>query len=197
MMVRQLKPRRYVEVGSGLSTYYCSLAAKKNSEECHPLEIICIEPHPFEKLRTILGIQVLAKEVQDVDVSRFQQLQENDILFIDSSHIVRIDGDVPYLYLEVLPILNPGVVIHIHDIPFPYNIPYPPGLWVLGQGWPMFWNEAMMLQAFLCFNDKFKITMSTPLIRYHDEEFLRSRLPFYESLDQNPNTFSSIWLKKV
>lgn len=85
MMVRHFKPRRYIEVGSGLSTYYCSLAAERNAEECHPLEITCIEPHPFDKLRTIPGIKVLAKEVQDVAPSLFQQLEENDILFIDSA----------------------------------------------------------------------------------------------------------------
>lgn len=61
----------------------------------------------------------------------------------------------------------------------------------------MLWNEAMVLQAFLCFNDKFKITMSTPLIRHYDEGFLKSKIPFYETLEQNPNTFSSIWLKRV
>ena len=197
MMVRHLKPRRYIEVGSGLSTFYCSLAAEKNAKEGHPLEITCIEPHPFDKLRTIPGIKVLEMEVQDAATSLFQQLRENDILFIDSSHVLKIDGDVPFLYLEVLPNLHTGVVTHIHDVPFPYNIPYPPQLWVLGQEWPMLWNEAMVLQALLCFNDKFKITMSTPLIRYYDESFLKSRIPFYETLEQNPNTFSSIWLKRA
>jgi hypothetical protein len=99
--------------------------------------------------------------------------------------------------LEVLPTLNSGVVIHIHDVPFPYNIPYPPELWVFWQQTPMLWNEAMVLQAFLCFNKEFEIKMSTPLIRHYDEEFLRSRIPFYETMQQNPNTFSSIWLKRA
>lgn len=197
MMIRHIKPRRYIEVGSGLSTYYCSLAAEKNASEGHPLHITCIEPYPFEKLYTIRGIQVISKEVQDVEISLFQQLQNNDVLFIDSSHIVKIDGDVPFLYLEVLPSLNVGVVIHIHDVPFPYNFPYPPQLWIFGKTWPVFWNEAMILQAFLCFNNKFRIEMSTPLIRYLDEPFLKKNIPIYESIDQNPNTFSSIWLKRV
>jgi Flp pilus assembly protein TadD len=197
MMVRHLKPRRYVEIGSGLSTYYCSLAAERNSKESHPVEITCIEPNPYPKLRTISGINVLQKEAQDIEISLFQQLEQNDILFIDSSHILKIDGDVPFLYLEVLPSLNAGVMIHIHDIPFPYNIPYPPQLWVFSQEWPMLWNEAMVLQTFLCFNEKFKITMSTPLIRYYDEGFLKAKIPFYETLEQNANTFSSIWLKRL
>jgi hypothetical protein len=78
--------------------------------------------------------------------------------------------------LEVLPTLNSGVVIHIHDVPFPYDIPYPPELWVFWQQTPMLWNEAMVLQAFLCFNKEFEIKMSTPLIRHYDEEFLSVRI---------------------
>jgi hypothetical protein len=197
MMIRNIKPRRYIEVGSGLSTYYCSLAAEKNSSEGHPLDIFCIEPYPFKKLYTIPGIQIISKEVQDVELSLFQQLDKNDVLFIDSSHILKIDGDVPFLFLEVLPILNVGVLIHIHDVPFPYNIPYPPQLWIFEQTWPVFWNEAMVLQAFLCFNNNFKIIMSTPMIRYFDEPFLKKNIPIYESIDQNPDAFSSIWLKRT
>lgn len=87
MMIRHLKPQRYIEVGSGVSTYYCSLAAQRNMDEGHPLQIACIEPYPFEKLSAIPGIRVLPKEVQDADISLFQQLQENDVFFIDSSHI--------------------------------------------------------------------------------------------------------------
>jgi hypothetical protein len=197
MMIRQLKPRRYIEVGSGVSTFYCNLAAQRNASEGHPLEMTCIEPYSFKKLSTIPGIRVLPQKVEDVDISMFQQLQENDVLFIDSSHILRIDGDVPFLFLEVLPVLNVGVVTHIHDIPYPYNFPYPSELWIFGQDWPMFWNEAMVLQAFLAFNKNFKIALSTPLIRHFDEAFLKENIPIYESVAQTPNTFSSIWLERI
>ena len=151
----------------------------------------------YEKLYTIPGIEIIAKPVQDVDVSLFQQLRSGDVLFIDSSHILKIDGDVPLLYLEVLPTLCAGVVIHIHDVPFPYNVPYPPQLWVFGQEWPMLWNEAMIVQAFLSMNRDFRITMSTPLLRYFDEDFLKRSIPFYQSIEQNPNTFSSLWLQRA
>ena len=97
-----LRPRRYIEVGSGLSTYYCGLAAERNAREHKPLHITCIEPYPFEKLRTIPGIKLLAKEVQDVDISLFRELQENDILFIDSSHILRFPCRVSAGSLNVL-----------------------------------------------------------------------------------------------
>ncbi len=202
MMVRELKPRFYLEVGSGLSTYYCSLASERNSKTGDMLQIRCIEPYPYERLYSIRDIKVMKTKAQDVDIDMFLQLQDHDILFIDSSHVVKIDGDVPYLFLEVLPKLRKGVVIHIHDIPFPYNVPYPAEHWVLGQTkdspyWPMYWNEAMLLQAFLAFNADFEIVMSLPLIRHHDERFLFKAVPIYKPVSEQPNTFSSIWLRKI
>jgi predicted O-methyltransferase YrrM len=197
LMVRHYKPCRYLEIGSGVSTYYCSLAAAQNAKENHPLAIQCIEPYPFEQLYRIPGIQVRADEVQNVELAAFQELQAGDILFIDSSHILKIDGDVPYLFLEVLPNLSQGVLIHVHDIPFPYNTPYPAEHWVLGRSWPMYWNEAMVLQAFLAFNQAFQTVLSLPMLRHFDEPFLRQCLPNYKPVAQEANTFSSIWLQKV
>jgi predicted O-methyltransferase YrrM len=197
LMIRHLKPARYLEVGSGLSTYYCSRAAAKNREEGDPVELVCVEPHVFLKLRSIPDIEIIEKEVQDLPPSAFQSLQSGDVLFIDSSHAVRIDSDVPFLYLEVLPSLAAGVVIHVHDVPFPFNFPYPPEKWIFGERWPKFWNEAMMVQAFLSGNQQFRVMLSTPLLRYFDEPFLKRSIPIYETLEQNPNAFSSLWLRKV
>ena len=196
MMVREIKPKRYIEVGSGLSTYYCSLAAAKNASEGHPLQITCIEPFPFKKLYTVPGIEIHAKEVQDVDLSLFQQLEENDIFFIDSSHMLKIDSDVAFLYLEVLPTLKVGVNVHVHDINFPYNIPHPAESAIFNEIWPYLWNEAMLLQAFLCYNDKFKIELSTPLLRHFEPQFLKENIPLYQSVEEIPIMFSSIWLKR-
>jgi predicted O-methyltransferase YrrM len=196
-MLRARKPAQYVEVGSGLSTYYASLAAIKNAREGYPMKITCIEPHPFVALKTIPGIRVLQQEVQDVELDLFTSLGKDDVLFIDSSHIVRVDGDVPFLFLEVLPALPPGPLIHIHDIPFPYHGPYPAEYWVYESVWPMWWNESMLLHALLCGNDRFAVKLSTPLIRHHDEAFLRSVVPGYQGIDEEPNTFSSIWIERV
>ena len=197
MMIRRIRPKRYFEVGSGLSTYYCSLAASQNAKEGRRPTITCVEPYPYEKLASITEIHLIQKEVQELDISEFNCLEAGDVLFVDSSHAVRMDGDVPFLYLEVIPRLKKGVLLHIHDIPFPYNIPYPPEYWVLGRDWPIFWNEAMLLQAFLAYNDSYQIRLSTPLIRYFDENFLKSNIPGYQSVEQEPNTFSSIWIEKV
>jgi predicted O-methyltransferase YrrM len=196
-MLRARKPARYVEVGSGLSTYYASLAGQKNALDGKPMQITCVEPYPFEALKTIRGITVLQREVQDVGLDLFTDLGEGDVLFIDSSHAVRLDGDVPFLFLEVLPALRTGPLIHIHDIPFPYHCPYPADYWIYKAVWPMWWNESMLLHALLCGNRQFAVTLSTPLIRFHDEAFLKQLIPGYRTVEEEPNTFSSIWLKKV
>ena len=197
LMIRHLKPRLYMEVGSGLSTYYCSLAAERNAAEGSPVEIVCIEPYPSPQLRSLQGIDLYEKEVQDVEPEFFARLDSGDVLFIDSSHTVRIDGDVPYLYLEVLPALPGGVNIHIHDVPFPYNVPYPADLWVFNRAEPMFWTEAMLVQALLSGSGKFRIELSIPLLRFHDEEFLSSHVPIYRTVADEKNACSSLWIRSV
>jgi hypothetical protein len=197
-MLRASMPTRYVEVGSGLSTYYASLAGQRNASEGRPMQITCAEPYPFEALRTIPGITVLQREVQDVGLELFTELGEEDVLFIDSSHIVRLDGDVTFLFLEVLPAhFAQGPLVHIDDIPFPYHCPYPAEYWIYGIVWPMWWNESMLLHALLSGNKQFAVTLSTPLLRFHDEVFLKELIEGYQTIDEEPNTFSSIWLKRV
>lgn len=196
-MLRWKRPKRYVEVGSGLSTYYASLAAERNEREGSPMRITCVEPYPFEALWAIPEIRVLQQEVQDVGVELFTSLGRNDVLFIDSSHIVRLDGDVPFLFLEVLPAMAPGAVIHVHDIPFPYHGPHPAEYWIYECVWPMWWNESMLLHALLCGSSQFAVTLSAPLIRHYDEGFLRRVVSDYRGVDTEPNTFSSIWIERV
>jgi predicted O-methyltransferase YrrM len=196
-MIRARKPAQYLEVGSGLSTYYANAAARMNAREGHPMQMTCIEPYPFAALFQIPGISVRKMQVQDENLDVFATLGENDVLFIDSSHIVRLDGDVPFLLLEVLPALRAGVLIHVHDIPFPYHGPYPADYWIYEKTWPVWWNESMLLHALLCGNKQFSISLSTPLIRYHDEPFLARMIPGYTTIKEEPNTFSSIWLEKA
>lgn len=201
-LLRELKPRRYYEVGSGLSTCYAHFAALRNKQEGHDLRIRCFEPFPYKQLYEIPEIEIVNDEVQNVDPLIFCELEENDILFIDSTHSVKIDGDVPFLLLEVAPLVKKGVFIHIHDIHFPYNIPYPAEYWVLGEManknlWPVFWTEAMLLQAFLSFNDSYELFLSLPMVRHFDERFLKERIGFYKSINEDPDIFSSLWIKKT
>jgi hypothetical protein len=197
-LLRHHRPRHYMEVGAGLSTYYASCAARLNAAQGQPMAITCIEPFPHEKLRSLAGINLIEKDVQEVDCTLFEKLGAGDVLFIDSTHALKLDGDVAYLFLEILPRLNQGVLVHIHDIPFPYNTPYPAETWVFGREWPVFWTEAMLLQAFLCHNSKFQILLSLPFIRFKDEDFLRQNVSEYDQRKgTGPDTFSSIWLERV
>lgn len=196
-MLREHKPKRYLEVGSGLSTYYTSLAAQQNAAEGSPLQITCVEPYPFDALRTIEGFELIEGFVQDVPLERFEALEAGDVLFIDSSHALKIDSDVAFLFMEALPRVKPGVFVHIHDIHFPYNHPFPADFWLFGERWPVYWQEVMLVQSFLQFNESFEVLLSTPMVRHHDEQFLTSRFADYTPLAQDKNPPSSLWLKRT
>jgi predicted O-methyltransferase YrrM len=195
--LREHKPRRYLEVGSGLSTYYASLAAARNDEEGSPLHITCVEPYPFAALRTLPAFDLVEGFVQDTPLEVFESLESGDVLFIDSSHALKVDSDVAFLFLEVLPRVKPGVLVHIHDVPFPFNVPYPADTWLFGERWPVYWNEAMVVQTFLAFNSSFEVLLSVPMIRHHDEAFLVERFPDYKPLADDPNPPSSLWIQRV
>jgi hypothetical protein len=115
---------------------------------------VAIEPTPDAGLAEGLpGVTALIrKPVQAVERSLFERLGAGDILFIDSSHVARTGGDVPYLYLDILPRLRPGVLVHVHDIFFPHDYPRE---WVLDE--LRFWNEQYLLQAFLAFNSAYEV----------------------------------------
>ena len=196
-VLRDQKPANYLEVGSGLSTYYATLAAKQNAEDGRPMQISCIEPYPFDALKGLPGIDLMTAFVQDVPVERFEALDAGDLFFIDSSHALKVDSDVAYLFLEVLPRIQPGVIVHIHDVPFPYNTPFPADYWMFGERWPIYWNEAMVVQTFLAFNDSFEIELSTPLLRHHDEARLAERFADYVPVRDDLNPPSSLWLRRV
>jgi hypothetical protein len=195
-MLREHKPAIYLEVGSGLSTYYATLAGARNAAEGAPLHISCVEPYPFAALKALPDLDLVVGFVQDVPISRFEALDSGDVLFIDSSHALKIDSDVAYLFLEVLPRLKPGVFVHIHDVPFPYNVPFPADTWLFGERWPVYWNEAMVVQTFLTFNSAFEVLLSTPMIRFEDEPFLSRRFPDYVPVAHDPNPSSSLWLRR-
>lgn len=199
LMLRHHRPARYLEVGSGLSTDYALLAAARNAAEGKPMKMTVVDPFMTEATRGLQrqGVEVIPKEAQDLAVEDYTRLAAGDVLFIDSTHIVRIDGEVPYLILEVLPALKPGVLVHIHDVHFPYYGPIDPSAYVFDRRWPMLFTEAMLVQAWLCDNPRVEIVMSTPLLRHHQEEFLRRALPGYQPLDRRDfdTHHGSLWLR--
>ncbi|MEN9522550.1 MAG: hypothetical protein RL065_927 [Bacteroidota bacterium] len=204
-MIREHKPKRYFEIGSGTSTYFCHLASQKNvSLGFNATEINCIEPYPWDLLKTIQPINLTVSEVQSVPFDYFNRIEDGDFLFIDSTHIVKLDGDVPYLFLEILPRINKNIFIHIHDIAFPYTIPYPSDFWISDRKYetedqlkiPMYWTEGMLLQALLTNNPLYSIHQSMPMIRYYDNEYLTSLVPETSKITNPYHNFSSIWLRK-
>lgn len=152
-IVRSYKPGRIIEIGSGNSTLLAIEAIKENKREDadYTCMHICIEPYEAEWLETA-DVTVVREQVERIDKRIFSDLKENDILFIDSSHVIRPQGDVLFEYLEVLPTLPGGVLVHIHDIFTPRD--YPEACLVEDV---RFWNEQYLLEAFLTNNGSFRI----------------------------------------
>jgi predicted O-methyltransferase YrrM len=177
-MVRHFKPKRVIEIGSGHSTLISARAAMMNRDiDGSPTELICIEPYPNEALLNGLpGLARLIRQpVQEVDLAVFRDLDRNDILFIDSSHVAKIGSDVLHEYLEILPRLRPGVLIHIHDIFIPDQYPKE---WVLNQH--LFWTEQYLLQAFLAFNSSFEVLWASSFMSRSDPERLERSIPSWK-----------------
>lgn len=200
LMVRDLRPARYVEIGSGLSTYYAWLAAAANGRDGTPCEMTCVDPFPTGRLNDLVQptVNAVVSKVEATDLGLFEALDAGDVLFIDSTHVLKLGGDVAFLFLEALPRLRPGVVVHVHDIHFPYNTPYPPEQYVFRAKWPLYRTEAMVLQAFLSFNREFEVLLSAPMIRHFDEPFLERTIPGYRpvELEDYDTHFGSIWLRR-
>jgi hypothetical protein len=163
-MVRHFRPRRIIEIGGGYSTMISARAALLNEET----ELIVIEPYPGETLRRgFPGYSALIDQrIQDVDRQWFSSLGDGDILFVDTTHVVRTGGDVNYIFLDLIPRLNEGVIVHVHDIFFPRE--YPKG-WVIDRR--IFWTEQYLLHAFLVFNCAFEVMYcNSYLASYHHEQ---------------------------
>lgn len=188
-IIRLIKPRRIFEIGSGNSTLMAIKAIKKNQDEDpnYQCQHICIEPYEMPWLEQTC-VSVIRKKVEDVELSFFSQLQENDILFIDSSHIIRPQGDVLFEYLELLPSLNPGVIVHVHDIFSPKNY-----LTQWLQDEIRFWNEQYLLEAFLSHNSSWKIIGALNYLRHNYYEKFNLVAPFLKP-EREPGSF---YIQKV
>lgn len=182
-MVRRFKPKRVIEVGSGASTLVMAQAIRKNGTPC---ELTSIEPYPNPVIRKgFPGLtRLIAKPVEEVDLSVFAELEAGDILFLDSSHVIKIGNDVQYEYLEVLPRLAPGVIVHAHDIFLPANYPK---RWVVDLR--LFWNEQYMLQALLAHNNRFKVTWAGHFMHMNHPDLLESVFPSYNRATEAPASF--------
>jgi predicted O-methyltransferase YrrM len=199
-MIRHFKPKKVVEIGSGFSTYLSARACLMNKEKDGvQTELFAIEPFPNNTLKKgFPGLTALIERpLETVDLDLFTSMEANDILFIDSTHVLKIGGDVKYEYLEILPRLQNGVIVHCHDIFFPGEYPKS---WVLDNHW--FWTEQYLLQAFLAFNNAFEILWAGQYMNRKYTKELKHVFSSYldnsiDNLKINPSLGAgSLWIRR-
>ncbi len=189
-MIRRHRPRRIVEIGSGNSTLMARHAVRRNRAE-RPDDACahtCIEPYEMPWLEG-LGIEVVRSRVEDVGLGIFGELMAGDLLFIDSSHVIRPQGDVLREYLEILPTLKPGVLIHVHDIYTPRDYP---ARRLLAE--VRFWHEQYLLEALLCGSRGFGVLGALNHLKHDHAGALMAKCPVLAKRpDEEPASF---WLVK-
>ena len=192
-ILRHFKPRKVVEIGSGHSS-----AIMLDTNDLflnNQTQLTFVEPFPEERLEAVLAkgnapnAKVVKAFIQDVDEKIYTSLEENDILFVDSSHVSKVDSDVNHIMFNMLPKLKPGVLIHFHDIFYPFELPKP---WVVGRKW--FWNENYLLRAFLINNPDYRIVLFNDLMHKKHTAWFEKEMP--ECLIDRENT-GSIWIQKI
>ena len=185
-IIRHFAPNKIIEVGAGYSTILSSATSKLNNKT----KVIAIDPYVDNELKKKIpaSVEFIDNPVQKIPVSMFRDLNENDILFIDSSHVSKIGSDVNYLYLEILPKLRDGVLVHIHDIFLPNQYPMS---WIKNDH-RRFWNEQYLLDAFLIGNSLFEIILANSFMSIRHPELLRK---LYKT--QMPVGGGSFWIRKT
>ncbi|MBC1193980.1 class I SAM-dependent methyltransferase [Microcystis aeruginosa BLCCF158] len=190
-MVREKKTNRVIEIGSGGSTKIIAAALRMNFlENSQKSQLISIEPYPQDFLKDFANVSkdflefsLLTQKVEAVDLSVFESLQTNDILFVDSSHVFKSGSDVEFEFLQVYPRLQTGVLVHIHDIFFPYDYPIE---WNLKES--RYWNEQYFLETFLQFNKKFEVLASLSMVSYYKTSVFLENINAYNK-DRLPGSF--------
>jgi len=188
-MIRHAKPRHIIEIGSGFSSF-----AMLDTNELffdNRIRFTLIDPFP-DRLRSRLRekdsqvAEIVPQFVQDVELARFEQLAAGDILFVDSSHVSKIASDVNHILFEILPRLAPGVLIHFHDMFYPFEYPKE---WIdIGRTW----NEDYIVRAFLQFNSAFKIQIWTHFLGTFYQEKVLAQMPLCMKC-----IGGGLWLKRV
>lgn len=189
-MLREHQPKRFIEIGSGFSSACAIDTIDKYLDG--KVDVTFIEPYP-KLLLDLIGAQradkctIHATKAQDTDLSLYESLNAGDFLFIDSTHVMKTGSDVCYELFNILPILKPGVFIHLHDIFWPFEYPKS---WVLSEN--RSWNEIYGLRAFLMYNKNFKIEFFNDyFVRNHANVLSRDYPTMFG------NSGGSLWLKKI
>lgn len=172
--LRSHQPRRIIEVGSGFSSAVMLDTAEHFLR--HKPDLTFVEPHP-ERLLSLLRpderekISIVQSPVQIIKPELFDQLEAGDLLFIDSSHVVKCGSDLQYLMFDILPRLSPGVFVHFHDIFYPFEYP---AKWLMSG---RYWNECYLLRAFLAYNTQWSIYFFNDYVARRFRGFLEEKMP--------------------
>lgn len=189
-MILAMKPNRIIEIGSGFSSA-CMLDALDESGNFEA-NVTFIEPYA-ERLLGLLRpadqqrCKIIQQPVQALEVGLFETLEPNDILFIDSTHVLKTGSDVHFELFEILPRLKNGVLIHFHDIHYPFEYPES---WIFDQNYS--WNEIYALRAFLMYNHEFEVVYFNSFFASAYRELIEQTYP-----PMLQNTGGSLWLRKT
>ena len=187
-LLRLIKPKRIVEIGSGFSS-----AVMLDMKEAGLLEstsLHFIEPNP-ERLRSLLSdgdqqrASIVEKKIQDITGDEMPLLESNDVLFVDSSHVASIGSDLCHILFDLVPKVSPGCYVHFHDVCWPFE--YPEQYLTAGRAW----NEIYLLRAFLQYNDSFEIVFWGSQLKTSEPQRVSESLP---QLSKSPS--SSIWIRR-
>lgn len=195
-MIRHSKPGIVMEIGSGNSSRVIAAAVERNRvADGRAGRHVIVDPYAADVLKgdAFPATEVVAERVELLDPAFFDALRAGDILFIDSGHSVRIGGDVNFLFLEVLPRLAPGVVVHVHDIALPYEYSK---AYATREAFRQFWTEQYLLQAFLCFNREFEVLLAMNWLMVDRMAAFRSAFPGYDPA-VHPFYSGSFWMRRV
>jgi predicted O-methyltransferase YrrM len=182
--IRAVKPRRTIEIGSGNSTKLARIALQRNFSESNSAAThTCIEPYEMAWLEKMDGIRVIRKRVEDCGLDWGKELGSGDLLFIDSSHMIRPQGDVLTEYLEIIPQLASGVYVHVHDIFTPKDYLES---WIKEN--VLFWNEQYLLEALLSNSERYEVVGALNYLMHHHYDELKRVCP-YLTPEREPGSF--------
>lgn len=189
-LIRELEPNQIIEVGAGNSTNTALQALRKNENDC---KITAVEPFPDDYLEKLeaenSNLTIRETKAEALDPQWYCRLDEGDILFIDSSHVIKVGNDVLHLFLRVIPQLATGVHVHIHDVKLPYEYSRER---VIKKH--RFWHERYLLHCFLLFNDNFEVIWGSKFMAEENREELIAHLPGYGVDDGCGGSF---WMKRI
>jgi predicted O-methyltransferase YrrM len=182
-LIRYLKPKNILEIGSGHSTLIALEAIKRNKEvDGIETSMTCIEPYENDWLDKV-NVNILRETIENTDPKNYLNLKKNDILFIDSSHMIRPQGDVLKIFAEILPNLTKGTIIHIHDIFTPKDYPEK---WIIKEN--KFWNEQYLVEALIANSERYEIYLALNYLKNNSYNKLKKVCPYLkESAD--PGSF--------